>query len=132
VREIEQTAIRRAYVDSWLPRSGSARLWLTATARSDSFGAWRGVGPALHTGAVVIDGLPKGSADQKHSTPAADASRIGNSCVGKRVGNGLYLAAWEARLELPELGLGRSRRAAPQRFQIAGFRNTVHRNAVAD
>jgi ATP-dependent DNA helicase RecQ len=60
---------------------------------------WRGVGPALHTGAVVdLDGLPPGLGGSAASTPLLDALQDRQFLVWERVGNGLYLADVKAPL----------------------------------
>jgi ATP-dependent DNA helicase RecQ len=60
---------------------------------------WRGVGAALHTGAVVdLDGLPPGLGGSAASTPLLDALQDRQFLVWERLGNGLYLADMKAPL----------------------------------
>jgi ATP-dependent DNA helicase RecQ len=60
---------------------------------------WRGVGAALHTGAVVdLNGLPPGLGGSTVSTSLLDALQDRQFLVWERVGNGLYLADLKAPL----------------------------------
>ena len=60
---------------------------------------WRGVGPALRTGAVVdIDGLPPGLGGASACAPLLDALQARQFLVWERLGTGLYLADKSAPL----------------------------------
>lgn len=54
---------------------------------------WRGVGPALRTGAVVdLDGLPPGLGGSSSCAPLLDALQDRQFVAWERLGSGLYLA----------------------------------------
>jgi ATP-dependent DNA helicase RecQ len=60
---------------------------------------WRGVGPALRTGAVVdLDGLPPGLGGSVACAPLLDALEEKQFLVWERLGTGLYLADKSAAL----------------------------------
>jgi len=60
---------------------------------------WRGVGPALRSGAVVdLDGLPPGLGGSIAATPLLEALQERQFLVWERVGSGLYLADRSAAL----------------------------------
>ncbi len=60
---------------------------------------WRGVGPALRTGAVVdLDGLPPGLGGSTACTPLLDALQDRQFLAWERLGTGLYLADKSAAL----------------------------------
>jgi ATP-dependent DNA helicase RecQ len=60
---------------------------------------WRGVGPALRTGAVVdLDGLPPGLGGAASCSPLLDALQDKQFLVWERLGTGLYLADKSAAL----------------------------------
>jgi ATP-dependent DNA helicase RecQ len=76
---------------------------------------WRGVGPALRTGAVVnIDGLPPGLGGAAACAPLLDALQGKQFLVWERLGTGLYLADKSAPLSTFKVdwGLIDRRRAA--------------------
>jgi ATP-dependent DNA helicase RecQ len=60
---------------------------------------WRGVGPALRTGAVVdLDGLPPGLGGSAACSPLLDALQEKQFLAWERLGTGLYLAGKSAAL----------------------------------
>ena len=60
---------------------------------------WRGVGPALRTGAVVdLDGLPPGLGGNSSCAPLLDALQDRQFLAWERLGSGLYLADKSAAL----------------------------------
>ncbi|HMI46536.1 MAG TPA: ATP-dependent DNA helicase RecQ, partial [Gemmatimonadaceae bacterium] len=60
---------------------------------------WRGVGPALRTGAVVdLDGLPPGLGGSSGCAPLLDALQDRQFLAWERLGTGLYLADKSAPL----------------------------------
>ncbi|HMF87216.1 MAG TPA: ATP-dependent DNA helicase RecQ [Gemmatimonadaceae bacterium] len=60
---------------------------------------WRGVGPALRTGAVVdLDGLPPGLGGSSSCAPLLDALQDRQFLAWERLGSGLYLADKSAAL----------------------------------
>jgi len=60
---------------------------------------WRGVGEALHSGAVVdLDGLPPGLGGSAASVPLLDALQDRQFLVWERLGSGLYLADQKAAI----------------------------------
>ncbi len=60
---------------------------------------WRGVGPALRTGAVVyLDGLPPGLGGSASCAPLLDALEARQFLTWERLGTGLYLADKTAAL----------------------------------
>ena len=60
---------------------------------------WRGVGPALHSGAVVdLNGLPPGLGGANGSIPLLDALQERQFLVWERLGSGLYLTDRRATL----------------------------------
>jgi ATP-dependent DNA helicase RecQ len=60
---------------------------------------WRGVGPALSTGAVVdLDGLPPGLGGSNSCTPLLDALQDRQFLAWERLGSGMYLADKSAAL----------------------------------
>jgi ATP-dependent DNA helicase RecQ len=60
---------------------------------------WRGVGPALRTGAVVdLDGLPPGLGGSAACSPLLDALQQKQFLAWERLGTGLYLADKSAAL----------------------------------
>jgi ATP-dependent DNA helicase RecQ len=60
---------------------------------------WRGVGPALRTGAVVdLDGLPPGLGGSAACAPLLDALQDRQFLAWERLGTGLYLADKSAAL----------------------------------
>src|SRR5687768_15133263 len=60
---------------------------------------WRGVGPALRSGAVVdLDGLPPGLGGSAACAPLLDALQEKQFLVWERLGTGLYLADKSAAL----------------------------------
>ncbi len=60
---------------------------------------WRGVGPALRTGAVVdLDGLPPGLGGSAAATPLLEALQDRQFLVWDRLGSGLYLSDGTASL----------------------------------
>jgi ATP-dependent DNA helicase RecQ len=60
---------------------------------------WRGVGPALRTGAVVdLDGLPPGLGGSSSCGPLLDALQDRQFLAWERLGSGLYLADKSAAL----------------------------------
>jgi ATP-dependent DNA helicase RecQ len=60
---------------------------------------WRGVGAALHTGAVVdLDGLPPGLGGSMGATPILDRLQERQFLVWQRIGSGLYLTDRNAQV----------------------------------
>ena len=88
---------------------------------------WRGVGPALSTGAVVdLDGLPPGLGGHNSCAPLLDALQDRQFLAWERLGSGLYLTDKSAALSKFRIDWSViDRRRQPSCRSFKRFRNTL-------